>query len=154
MQETLPGSEGQPSGPIPGSSALLVLTECCGSINDSVLQEVEPSTAVHLPLDQLEADDLTFNRSIAPGLGDRRRYGIHVLPHTGGETAQACCGRRVHPGLQGRQVILAKQIGEGPHVPGRGPNFGRRLAQPSDEGALVVGERGRAAREQTCGPAR
>ena len=51
------------------------------------LQEVEAGTTVHLPLDQLEAVELTFDRPVAPGLCDRRPYGVNILAQAGSKAA-------------------------------------------------------------------
>ena len=93
-----------------------------------LLQEIEAGTTVHLPLDQLEAVNLTFDRPIAPGLGDRCPYGVQILAQAGGEAAQSRCCGRVEPGFQPCRIILSQQIGEGSHVAGRDPNLWSRLA--------------------------
>lgn len=119
-----------------------------------LLQKVEASTTVHLPLDQLEAVDLTFDWAVAPGLGDRRPYGVQILAQAGGEAAQSRCCRRVEPGFQPCRIIPPQQTGEGSHVAGRDPNLWGGLTQRVDERPLLVGQLGRIARQQARGPAR
>ncbi|WP_181049232.1 hypothetical protein [Methylobacterium sp. 190mf] len=47
---------------------------------------------MHLPIDQLEAVGLTFDRAVAQGVRDRRLYG---------QTANACFYGRARQGLAG-----------------------------------------------------
>lgn len=54
-----------------GSDALLVQIGLCGP-DDTSLEQIEPSTTVHLSFDELELGDLAFGLTIRPARGDRR----------------------------------------------------------------------------------
>ena len=46
-------------------------------------KQIELGSSKHLPLDQLQAIDLAFDRPVAPGFGDGRLHGENVALQSG-----------------------------------------------------------------------
>lgn len=116
-----------------------------GSMENALAQKIELRAAVHAPLDQFEAVDLSLDGAVAPGLDDGRAYGSLVLPEPGDEATEIGLACGLKPRRQSCRISSAQEFGEGPHILDGLPELRCSDAECFGEGAILRQQRRRIA---------